>query len=327
MIVTAFHRQRKYLGPVAGELLLCLLLIPVWTSGAATNLYSTGFEAAQGFDSKFELVGQNGWVRYPDGGGGNGLVTNFFGSQAAYVGLFALQPRTNFLSVYQPINYSPPLTNNPVVKFSVRMAVLDSTTQDRDSFYWSLYNTRGDHLFTLDFDNYDLGVYYLLDGTNDFRPTGISFTNDVPYTLEVTMDFARNQWSATLDRTNVLAASLPLTTVGAPVDIGDIDAIWAIYAADKPGDNFMVFDDYQLTAESGPPAPQARLTILDRTTAGWTLLRLAGPSNTRHAIEGSVDLLQWTPLTTNNVVDGTFDFVDTSSAALPFRFYRSRVVP
>ena len=38
----------------------------------------------------------------------------------------------------------------------------------------------------------------------------------------------------------------PLTTTGAKLDLGDVSAVWVIREVGKPGDNYMVFDDYKI---------------------------------------------------------------------------------
>jgi hypothetical protein len=45
----------------------------------------------------------------------------------------------------------------------------------------------------------------------------------------------------------------------------------------------------------------------------------------RYAVDASEDLLNWIPLGTNSPADGMFEFNDSS--ALPFRFYRLRLLP
>lgn len=306
---------------------LCLglvaLLILSNRGDAATTLYSTGFEASQGYDPTYELIGQQGWISDTrTDSGGNGLLTNFLGSQAAYIGLFPLDPPTNYLAVWKPINYSPLTTGQPVVKFSTTMAVIDSTNGYQDDFFWTVYNAQGNNLFTLDFWNYDKGVYYLLDDTNGLKFTGANFTNDVVYELLVTMDFSRNRWTATLDG-KVLVSELPITTVSAPLNFGDVDALWWIGGA-TPGDNFMIFDNYLVTADV---APGARLAPLGRPANGQFALRLSGPSGNRYAIDVSADLRQWSALKTNTVTDGSFDYVDTSIGTAARRYYRARLVP
>ncbi len=308
-------------------LALLVVLLPAVGLGAVTNLYSTGFERSEGYDLKYELIGQQGWISDTTTfSGGNGLLTNFFKSgQAAYIGLFPLDPLDSYLAIWQPINYSPLTTGMPVVKFSVTMAIIDSTAPNtnRDAFEWRAFNRQGSNLFIVDFYNNDLGIYYALDDTNGFIFTGLTFTNDGPYTLGVTMDFSRNRWTASLNGTP-LVSEQPITTVNAPLNLGDIDAFWLIDRAATPGDNFMIFDDYSITAEA---APAASLAPLGRPANGQFALRLSGPSGNRYAIDTSPDLRQWSALKTNTVTDGSFDYVDTSAGSSSKRYYRGRLVP
>jgi hypothetical protein len=292
--------------------------------GAATILYSTGFEVSEGYNPKYELIGQKGWISETTTlSGGNGLVTNFLGSQAAYVGLYPLNPPADYLAVWQPLNYSPLTTSMPAVKFSVTMSIIDSTTTNRDDFFWDVYNAQGNYLFTVDFWNQDLGIYYALDDTNGFVFTGVTFTNDVAYTLGIKMDFARNQWSATLNGATVVS-NQRITTINSPLTLGDIDAVWSIGDIANPGDNFVIFDNYLVTAEAEPPAS---LSTFGLTANGQFLLRLNGPSGSRYAIDASADLRQWSALKTNTVTDGSFDYMDTTAAGFAKRYYRARLVP
>jgi len=300
------------------------LLLPGRAS-ALTNLYSTHFERAEGYDTASELVGQQGWVCDTLSLGGNGLFTNSPGNQVAYVGLFPLDPPTDSISVWQPINYLPALQQMHLVKFSVSISIIDSTTTTRGDFQWSVYNLNGDRLFTVDFFNADLGIYYRLDGTNDYQSAGMTFTNDGTYTLGITMDFALQTWAATVNGA-VLVTNKPMTTTGAQLDLGDIDAVWVISDTNAPGDDFMVFDNYQITAEASPAA-MARLATVGWTTGGAFLLHLTGPSGLRYAIDATTNWPQWTALKTNTVTDGSFDYIDTTAPIYSKRFYRARLVP
>ena len=310
--------------------LLTLLLLagssgPARSASIFTNVYSTGFEAGEGYNTSLDLIGQNGWIGF--GSGGNGLVTNFFPSlgQQAYIG-YAPPASTNddVLSVWRPINFNPIPTNIPTVRFSAFMEIADSSNGDYDDFYWSVYNAQTNRLFTLDFDNYYAEIYYALDGTNQFVSTGKNFTNNIRQALVITMNFAQNKWSATLDGA-VLVTNKPITTVGAPLNLGDVDAVWVIYSAAAPGDNYLLFDNYTIAAEViGPPPP--RLTLIDRYP-NLTFLRLAGQNNFRFAIDATTNFVNWTGLKTNIVSDGSFDYVDMSAVGLPERFYRARWVP
>ncbi len=295
-------------------------------SGITTNVFSTRFEAAEGYSTTTNLVDQNGWLGF--GSGGNGLFTGYFAGegQHAYIGLFPPDEGDDQLIVWRPINFSPS-ANIPIVNFSVLMSIVDSsiTNSNYDDFYWSVYNAQGDRLFTLDFFNDDLRIYYALDGTNDFVWTGQTFTNEVDYTLVITMNFTQNSWGATLNGAPVVT-NQPITTTGASLNLGDVDAVWVLLNPTNAGDNYMVFDNYKITAEAVlPSAP--RLQALGRTADGLFLLRVLGQSGARFAIDATTNLTQWTALKTNVITDGFFDYVDSSAPAFARRFYRARWSP
>jgi hypothetical protein len=321
---TGLRRAVRFL-----PLCLLVLLLPAGrAAGAATNIYFTGFEKAEGYDDRYELAGQRSWLKDPSGGGGNGLVTNFFGTWAGYVGLFSLNPKAEFLSVWRPINFSPPNTNRFEVRFSVMMAVFDSLdSTNRDNFFWSVYNQQANRLFTLDFDNNDLGIYYLLDGSSGWVDTGWSFANDLAYDLEIVMNFSSNRWSALLGGETIIA-NQPITTTNAPRNLGDVDAVWAITDINRAGDNFMAFDDYRITGELLPVPPPASPVLgpFGRQPNGSFVLRVNGANGTRFAVDGSTNFTTWTALGTNTISGGFFDYTDTNSV-LNRRFYRARWVP
>lgn len=290
-----------------------------------TNLFSTKFEASEGYNSDFDLAGQNGWQK--SGSGGNGLVSGFFSGegQQAYVGFDAPNSGDDQLILWKPINYAPVAANTPVVTFSALIGFVDSTTNRYDDFYWSVYNQDIDLLFTINFRNDDQKLYYALDGTNQFVWTGKTFAHEVAYELVVTMNFASNLWSASLDG-SLFVTNKPITTTGAPLNLGDVDAAWVLADPARAGDNFMLFDNYSVTAEIQPPAAP-RLHLLDRTSAGSVFLRLEGQNGYRFAIDATTNLATWTPLRTNIVSDGSFDYLDTSAAAFSLRYYRARWAP
>lgn len=301
-------------------------LLEVNVACAATNVYSTQFETADGYNNNLDLVGQLGWIG--EGTGGNGLTQGFITGQGqhAYVG-FTAPSSTNEdqLVVWKPINFNPVTAGLPIVRFSVQMQVTDSPNGNYDNFRWSVYNTQGNRLFSLDFDNFYLDVNYLLDGTNELFLTFIPLTNDVTHALTVTMNFASNRWSATLNST-VIATNQPITTTGAPLNLGDVDAVWIINDPATPGDNFMVFDNYQITAEV-VVVPPAQMQFLGRTTEGWALLRVFGQAGSRWAVDATTNFTHWTALQTNTISGTFFDHVDQTAAGFKQRHYRARLVP
>src|ERR1043166_7465250 len=114
--------------PLCPRFILVPLLL-IWAgswqdavSAAPTIIYSTGFEAAQGYVAGSDLEGQQGWL----GTGGSTLhdhgvtLNNYlpgFG-QSAYVGSSPLAAGDTALYVWHPLNASPLSSNTPIVKFS-----------------------------------------------------------------------------------------------------------------------------------------------------------------------------------------------------------------
>ena len=296
-------------------------------AGAApTNLFFTNFDT--NYSTTLDLVGQNAWVG--DGSGGNGIVSNFFAGQKlqAYVGFSPPEPGDNALYVWRPINFNPVTAGLPMVKFSVLMRIADSDNGEYDYFRWSVYNQQGTRLFSIEFDNYMLEVNYQLGGNSPIVTNVAPFEVDQDYTLNVTMDFASNRWSATLGNA-LLATNQAITTTGAPLNLGDVDAVWLVYDTNAPGNNFMVFDNYRLTAEAltVTPVSPAQVQFLGRTAQGWGLLRTSGSDGTRWSVDATTNFVNWTALVTNTISNGYFDHVDMTATPFARRFYRARLVP
>jgi hypothetical protein len=285
-------------------------------AAVGTVVYETHFEPSGGYNTNLDLIGQGGWTGA--GSGGNGIVTEFFAGrgQQAYVGFSPPAPGDRTLFVYPPVN-----KNLSHVQFSVRMAIFGSSNSNWDDFYWAVFNQQANQLFTLDFNNYERKINYSLDGTNTLTWSGLRFTNQNEYSLTIEMDFGSNRWSAVFNGAS-LASNQPITTVRSPLNLGDIDAAWSVHDTNAPGDNFMVFDDYLITATLAPP----QLRLLGMLN-GAAILRLSGQSDMAFAIETSANLKNWIPIKTNVTTGGFFDYVDNGTGGAARRFYRGRWVP
>ena len=302
-----------------------------WARPAApVVLYETGFEAWEGFDPTLDLAGQGGWLAV--GTGGNGLLegpVEGFQGQVAYVGFSPPGEGDGFLNVFRPVGLAPVGGHPPILTFTVSFQITDSTTDAPhfDDFRWSAYNTEDQRLFTLDFDNEALEIHFVLDDEAGFRSTGFAFRSGEPYDLEVRMNLARNLWTATLNGA-VLVNAQPITTRSARLDLGSIDAVWAVRDPDNPGDNFMMFDDYRLVGDSAAEIPPV-LEAVGRLTDGRFLVRVLGEPGIRYAVEASGDLSHWEPVGTVTAQSpgGTADLQDLGAVGSGARFYRAYSVP
>jgi len=301
-----------------------------------SNIYSTGFELSEDFDFRDTLTGRGCtpagkqcWTGTDSHANGIGADYFFpeeqFGQQQAFIGRFVLTNETGILNVWRPLNYDPVAAAPPIVTFYVTMSIYDSRAViNRDCFRWSIYNTNngGERLFSIDFDNTTTEINYELDDER-FLFTDKLFQNGGQYDLVVIMNFADNLWSAWLADVQIVDSE-PMTTKGLALNLGDIDAVWVNYPLGKPGDNFMVFDNYAVTAEPYP----FRLDPVGRLSNGTFFLRLTGEPGRQYDIEVSDDLTTgWSLLKTKTAdADGTVIVDDPAASDYDRSFYRARLV-
>ena len=106
-----------------------------------------------------------------------------------------------------------------------------------------------------------------------------------------------------------------------PLDDGPPDLNSTVILKLMPGTNFLV----------GFPASAAAIILDSQSPRAATgimpgnvfVLNAAGPDGAWFHVEYSTDLVNWTPICTNQVVNGSLDFVDPDAAANPARFYRT----
>ncbi len=222
-------------------------------------IYQTGFEPEEGYDLQYTLAGQLGWQA--EGTGGNGLIKDTFqglGNQA-YIGFWP--PENNdegYINLWRPIE--TPTAEIKVIRFSVVMMIADSEDNQRDEFRWSIYNSETKRLASVDFDNHSQTINYELDDGEGFRDTGFSFERDTAYDLTIDIDFPENNWDAKIGDVYI-TENQPLTTSNAKLELGDISAVWVLREIGKPGENFMVFDDYKIEEKPITNPPNNGLSI------------------------------------------------------------------
>jgi len=314
--------MRKRLG-ILLVALLCTSSCFAASPATSRIIYSTRFEQSEGYQPHLTLAGQSGWIA--EGSGGNGLTTVPFGGtgQQAYIGFFAPTDTNDITTVWRPFTLPAGLTNK-IFEFSVVMNIINSTNSANDDFRWSFYNLKSQRLFTLDFETSNRAISYVLDDGVSV-PTGLNFEFSGVYTLRVIMNFARNTWMAILNDV-VIATAAKITTRGAELTLSDVDAVWAVRNPAKPGNNFMVFDDYRITAENVASIP-AFLEPLGLSKAGDFSLRIYAEPLLNYEVEVTTDFITWFKLgvfPTPNT--GIFDFQDTTAVGEPRGFYRVRQV-
>jgi hypothetical protein len=218
---------------------------------AATNIYATSFEITDGFVSTLSLASQAGWQL--QGTAASGLKADFFEGfgQQGFIGFLSSVPAASTL-LYYPLNYAVNTNTTPLIEFSVMMQISAPTLSPYNSdFGWVVRNAAGHQLFSVSFDDYTKAISYVLDNGSGPIYTGLGFNDTTINNLAINMDFAHNLWGASLNGTPLVTGQ-PITTTGAALTLGDIDASEVFKSTLQPGTDGMVFDNYLVTANPEP---------------------------------------------------------------------------
>ena len=212
---------------------------------AEGGIYETDFEMFP-FGSN-TLDGFDGWVDTDPNSGTSGIFEPEAGSQAAWIGYNTTSK--SYVSLYRTVNV--PFSTG-VVEFSVDMRIVDSTSaRKRDDFSFMLYNTEGYYLGEILFDNNTQKIWRGDDG-GQYIDTGHSFVRGADYTLSVSMDLVKNQWSAYLGE-QLVFKDATLNSSGRALNLASVDIFWRPQLQGSSGDNFMIFDNYRLSTAKQTP--------------------------------------------------------------------------
>ena len=120
--------------------------------------------------------------------------------------------------------------------------------------------------------------------------------------------------------------SLPIsiTTRGSKLDLNEIDAVWAVRTPGRPGDNFMIFDDYRLSALPIDEIPPT-LEFVGQLTSGPTLIRVLGEPGVQYILERTSDFIHWTQAASGRATSPN-GLLEPTALRSDQRFYRARSV-
>ncbi len=218
---------------------------------AANVLYATDFETF--LPGAGTLVGYDDWLGLNDEGGVSGIVSAY-GGRAGYLGYNRPSNATGYVLVYRPVNFAPVAQGRPIVNFSVDLEVIDSTTARYDKFSVDVYNRAGQYLAAIVLDNANLRILREDGSGGTAVNTGIRFANSRKSALAFSINYTANTWSAALDDTP-LFSNAPFTASGNTLDLGEVVPAWRINNSAAPGDNYLIFDNYILSAIPTTSAP------------------------------------------------------------------------
>ena len=192
-------------------------------------------------------MGADGWTGTHVGEGVHGIDEGRIDGLGKTAFLGFNPPSSNFVGVARSVDYDPLGAGNPTIEFFSLVGIADSTNGEFDRFYISFYNISDDLLGAIVFDNTADDFGLLRSDGNELVHTGELFVNDEVQGLFVSIDFSTNTWSAKLDGLPVFTNET-FNATGAALDLGSVAAEWEVMKPNKPGDNWMLFDEWTVTA-------------------------------------------------------------------------------
>jgi hypothetical protein len=303
----------------------------------AEILYETDFEAfsTAGFGT---WAGTDGWTLGTSTSISSASVchnisniVSGYGKSAAlgkYAPTFStLLSSTNFVRVGRKITPDPVAAGKPIVEFYCVLGLAASTTGGKDDFELLVYNQSDKGLAGLTFDLAD-GYIYRTDGVG-FTNTGLPVEYDTFMEVNMRVNYLTNRWSADVGGVQVVNGAVFTNRTDTPIDFGSMQARWFINSPYSPGNNWILVDDWTISAwaEELP-----KFTSITRSGTSTTL-QWYGEVGYSYKVQAKLDLAgaTWTTLTpvplTTTSSRALLSYTDTSAATVK-KFYRlARTLP
>jgi hypothetical protein len=277
-------------------------------------------------------AGNEGWISNDTSSGAQAIDGNVLPALLNTATLGFERPTNDFTFVALNLGYDHVASGEPIVEIDTLLGIEDSTNNRRDDFYLSIYNSAGNRLASIRFDNQNPDTFnsqfgiWRENGTNQFD-TLFDFVPGELFNLVVAVDLENNSWSADIDGIPVFE-NAQFSNTGDPVNFGFLAFEWDLtaFTTFNHGDNFLLVADVIVqsvieTAElevTHQFDASGQITLNWETAAGWT-----------DQVQYSDDLTTWF----SNLPDSTFNnenspggatFVAGKDPAEPIRFYRVR---
>ncbi|MEM7385644.1 MAG: hypothetical protein AAF514_11930 [Verrucomicrobiota bacterium] len=269
----------------------------------ATMVLASGPDRVEGnttlFESSFDsfqvganaLIERDEWKGTPAGQGAHGTDPPGSGGIGAsgYIGRLRPQPNIGFVSIRKPLNYDPVNGDQQageIIEFFSLVGIADSTNGSRDNFYISIYDTDTRLLGAINFDNTasQFGIYRY-DGET-YHPSPVRFVRGQIQELFIRINFTTGRWSAELNNLPIFRDA-PLDLTGKERTLGSLAAEWEITSPDSPGNNWLLFDEWKVVADTPNFKPRVTFSV-DRLQFEWE-----SEAGYIYDVESSPDLATW----------------------------------
>ena len=279
--------------------------------------------------------GNDGWASNDNSSGVQSIDADALPALLNNATLGFQRPNSAFTFVALNLGYDHLASGAPIVEIDTLLGVEDSTNNRRDDFFLSIYNSTGDRLASIRFDNQlptalnsQFGIWRE-NGANQFD-TQFDFIPGELFNLVATLDLENNTWSADIGGIPLFTGQ-QFTNTNNPVNLGFVAFEWQLTSdfTILHGDNFLLVAD--LIVQSVIEVPELEVaTSFDssgQVTLGWETV--VGWDD---QVQYSADLTTWLDdlpdSTFENVTNATaVSYSDDSADKGPLRFYRVKRSP
>ena len=296
-------------------------------------LYDTDFDNFPAGANNWS--GNDNWISNDTTSGAQTIDGNVLPALLNTATLGFSQPISRFTFVALDLDYDHLATEKPIVEINTLIGIEDSTNDQRDDFYLSIYNTDGNRLASIRFDNEgpdttnsQFGIWRE-NSTSQFD-TLFDFALGELFNLVAAVDLENNTWSASIDSIPMFE-NAQFSNTGDPINFGFLAFEWAITALSTSdhGDNFLLVADISIqSVDTQSVGDMTKVEVTHQfdslgginlnwqTAVGWT-----------DQVEYSTDLITWF----DDLPESTFEGINTpttisfSHAKDPeeaYRFYR-----
>ena len=291
-------------------------------------LYDTDFDTFPAGPNNWS--GNDNWISNDTISGAQTIDGNVLPGLLNTATLGFSQPTSQFTFVALDLDYDHIASEKPIVEINTLIGIEDSTNNQRDDFYLTIYNTVGNRLASIRFDNQhpeitnsQFGIWRE-NSTSQFD-TLFDFAVGELFNLIATVDLEENTWSASIDSIPIFEDA-QFSNSSDPINFGFLAFEWALTAlsTSNHGDNFLLVADISIQSVGDMTKVEVThqfdslggINLNWQTAVGWT-----------DQVEYSTDLITWF----DDLPESTFEGPDTPTAINfshakdpeeAYRFYR-----
>jgi hypothetical protein len=315
-----------------------MLGIMAFTSANAAQreIYFSDFEDAQPGDDN--LAGFDNWNGSPRNRGCHGIDSEAAPGlgKSAFIGYNSPGNSRTSAVVLRSIPHDPLTTGEPVIRLVAAIGLNDSDNDspfggdpDRNSFFIAFFNSSGQTLASLNYNNTEEAFgLWRDDGINTYDTEEEFIRNEVQL-LVVEIDLAANTWSVDLDGFQIFRDQPFTAKDDVDIDLGGTAITWQRSQGNNWGNNWMLFDDWTVYADTSKLAiaeENLKINAITRSANGNVTIRWKAQPGFRYQVEYSDDMQSWQSDLPDSLIETPAEqetgYTDNSTGQSRIRGYR-----